>query len=44
VLDLWRHPERARRLVTEGARRMSAEFGPEQDLRAWRRVIEAATG
>lgn len=44
VLGLRRDPERARRLVAAGAERVRSEFGPEQDLAAWRSVIGAVAG
>jgi glycosyltransferase involved in cell wall biosynthesis len=43
VLRLRRDPELAERLVRAGASRVEAEFGPEQDLAAWRGAIERAT-
>jgi glycosyltransferase involved in cell wall biosynthesis len=41
VLTLWRDPEHGRRMAAAGAERVRAEFGREQDLAAWRSVIEA---
>jgi glycosyltransferase involved in cell wall biosynthesis len=42
VLELWRDPERAARLVASGRERVPVLFGPEQDLAAWQDVIAAA--
>jgi len=42
VLRLWQDPDLAGRLAATGAARVETEFGPAQDLAAWRRVISAA--
>lgn len=44
VLELRRDPARARRLAETGAARVRSEFGPEQDLAAWRGVVAAVAG
>jgi glycosyltransferase involved in cell wall biosynthesis len=43
VLGLWRDPKAGRRMAAAGAERVRAEFGAEQDLAAWRSVIESVS-
>ena len=42
VLELWRDPERAARMVAAGRERVPVLFGPEQDLAAWQEAFAAA--
>jgi glycosyltransferase involved in cell wall biosynthesis len=44
VLALWHDPASAARMVGAGRERVRTRFGPEQDLAAWRGVVEAVVG
>jgi glycosyltransferase involved in cell wall biosynthesis len=43
ILRLWRDPGRAAEMVAAGRQRVIERFSPEQDLAAWRGVIEAVS-
>jgi glycosyltransferase involved in cell wall biosynthesis len=44
VVRLLSEPAEARRLAEAGAARVASEFGPGQDLAAWRRIVCAVAG